>query len=252
VQRRWSPDTAVNFRDLGGQPTADGGRVRAGMLYRSASPQFLTTADATRLVATTGLRLVVDLRFEAEAEAEGSGGLSDTSVRRHHVPIVGAGGDVVANAVLAGDGDLLGGYYATYVQHNPAAFVDIFRTLAAADALPALLHCAVGKDRTGVVVALVLSTLDVPEDAIVADYTLTAEHMPNLLRRLASSATYGPSLEVQDPDDPMTKAHPESMRLFLGWLRREHGSATEFLLRAGLEPEALDILRHRLVDRAAA
>jgi protein-tyrosine phosphatase len=252
VRPRWAPDTALNFRDLGGQPTMDGGQVRAGMLFRSATPQFLTAADASHLVAMTGLRLVIDLRFADEADAEGSGGFTGTDVRRHHVPIIGAGGDVIANAVLAGDGDLLGGYYASYIEHNPAAFVDVFRTLAEPDGTPALLHCAVGKDRTGVVVALILGALGVPDEAIVADYALTGEHMPGLLHRLAATATYGPSLAVQDPDDPMTKARPESMRVFLAWLAREHGSATALLLRSGLEPEALVILRHRLVDRAAA
>lgn len=252
MQRQKSPTSAINFRDLGGLPTADGGHVRPGMLYRSATPQFLTGGDAADLVAATGLQVVIDLRFADEAAAEGSGGLSDTDVRRHHVPIIGTGGDVIADAVPAGEGDLLGQHYISYVQHDAGAFVEVFRILAAPRGLPALLHCAAGKDRTGVTVALLLSVLGVPEDVIVEDYSRTTEHMPHLLSRLATTSTYGPSLAVQAPDDPMAKAEALTMRILLDWLRREHRSAEQLLLGAGLEPEALAVLRDRLVDRAAA
>ena len=252
MSRSWSPDPAVNFRDVGGVPTVTGALVRPGMIFRSASPQFLSKSDATQLVETTGLRLVIDLRFEAEAAAEGSGELETfDAVRRHHVPIIGAGGDAVAEAVRAGDGDLLGGYYASYAERSAEAIVDVFRTLAAPDALPALLHCAVGKDRTGTVVALLLDLLGVPDEAIVADYARTAPNLPGLLARLAQSPTYGPSVDASG-DDPLAKADPDSMRSFLQWLRARHGSAEHYLLGAGLETAAVDTLRGRLLERAAA
>ncbi len=252
MQRPRTPRTAINFRDLGGLPTADGGQVRAGRLFRSATPQFLTAADATNLVDATGLQVVIDLRFAEEAAAEGSGGLTDTDVPRHHIPIIGHGGDAIADAVPAGEGDRLGQHYISYVEHDARAFVEVFRILAAPRGLPALLHCAAGKDRTGVTVALVLDVLGVPEDAIVADYARTAENMPHLLSRLAATATYGPSLAVQPPDDPMARAEALTMEIFLHWLRREHGSAEHLLLAAGLETDVLDRLRQRLVERAAA
>lgn len=252
MPRHWSPDTAINFRDLGGIPTSDAGRLRSGMLYRSATPQFLTATDATGLVAATGVQVVIDLRFAGEAGAEGSGGLTDTAVLRHHIPIIGNGGDVLGDAVPAGAGDVLGRHYISYVQHDAGAFVEIFRILAGPLGLPALLHCAAGKDRTGVVVALLLDVLGVPESAIVDDYTRTADEMPRLLSRLAKTATYGPSLALQPADDPMTKADPLTMRTFLDWLRTAHGSAQQLLVSAGLAPEALDYLRDHLVERAAA
>jgi protein-tyrosine phosphatase len=251
----WSPDAAVNFRDIGGVTTSAGGLVRPGLIYRSASPQFLSDPDAARLVETTGIRLVIDLRYDAEAAAEGSGGLADLDgVRRHHVPIVGAGGDAITQAVRVGDDDddLLGGYYASYLEHSAAAFVDVFRTLAAPDALPVLLHCAVGKDRTGTVIALLLGLLGVPDDAIVADYVRTAPNMPGLMALLAQSPTYGPTMLEPDEHDPLAQAHPGSMWAFLELLAARHGSAEQYLVDAGLEAQAIDALRGRMLEHAAA
>jgi hypothetical protein len=226
--------------------------VRPGLLFRSATPQFLTTQDAAQLVETTGLEVVIDLRFADEAAAEGSGGLTTTAIARHHIPIIGAGGDVIADAVPVGEGDQLGQHYISYVEHDAGAFAQIFRILAAPGGLPALLHCAAGKDRTGVTIALLLDVLGVPEDEIVTDYARTAEHMPHLLSRLATTATYGPSLAVQPADDPMARADALTMRVFLAWLRRTHGTAEQLLLAAGLDAATLDVLRDRHVEPAAA
>jgi protein-tyrosine phosphatase len=253
VNRRWTPQSAVNFRDVGGRPTAGGGSIRPGELFRSESPQFLTTADAARLVDAAGLRLVLDLRFAEEAVAAGRGPLADTGVRYLNIPIVGAGGDDIAFAIpLDGDGNLLTRYYISFVQHSPQAFVEVCRALAAPDSLPALLHCAAGKDRTGVVVAVLLSALGVPDEAVVADYARTTAAMPAVLRRLGSVPAYAASIGAQDPGDEKTLSTPETMQGFLTWLAREHGSARQLLLSAGLEPEVLADLSRLLVERAAA
>ena len=249
--RRWSPGSAANFRDIGCQPTVDG-LTRPGVLFRSDSPQFLHRADANRLVNEIGLRLVVDLRFADEARTEGRGPLQDTAVNYLNVPIVGAGGADMQVALLDDTDDSLAPYYVTYVQHSAAALLQIYRALAARDGLPALVHCAAGKDRTGVVVAVLLSALGVTDDAIVADYARTGDAMPHVLRRLGTAPTYAAQIASQEPDDVRAMAQPETMRGFLTWLKREYGSGRELLLAHGLEPEALDVLRHRLVDRAAA
>jgi protein-tyrosine phosphatase len=253
VTRRWTPQSAVNFRDVGGRPTAGGGSIRPGELFRSESPQFLTKADAVRLVDSAGLRLVLDLRFADEAAAAGRGPLADTGVRYLNIPIVGAGGDDIAFAIpLDGDGNLLTRYYISFVQRNPQAFVDVCRALASSEGLPALLHCAAGKDRTGAVVAVLLSALGVPDDAVVADYARTTTAMPAVLRRLASVPAYASTMGAEDPADEKVLSTPETMQGFLTWLQREHGSARQMLLSAGLEPDVLARLAHLLVERAAA
>jgi protein tyrosine/serine phosphatase len=237
----------VNFRDIGCHPTDDGARTRTGLLFRSESPQFLQPADATRLVREAGLRLVVDLRFADEAAHEGRGPLADTSVRYLNLPIVGVLGADTRAALLDDEARSLLPYYVGYVDHSAPAIVAVYRALAA-DGLPALVHCAAGKDRTGVVVALLLSALGVTNDAIVADYARTADAMPQVLQRLGTADSYAAQISKQAPDDVRTMAPRETMRDFLAWLAREHGSAARLLLDLGLEPEALDLLRQRLLD----
>jgi protein-tyrosine phosphatase len=250
--RRWVPGSAVNFRDIGCQPTIDGGRTRPGVLFRSESPQFLQPADAQRLVHEIGLRLVLDLRFADEAANEGRGPLGQAPVNYLNVPIVGAGGADVAVALLDDTDDTLAPYYVSYVRNSADALLSVYRTLAAPDGLPALVHCAAGKDRTGVVVGLLLSALGVTDDAIVADYARTGDAMPQVLRRLGTAPSYAAQVAGQAPDDVRAMAQPQTMRAFLAWVRREHGSGSGLLRDLGLEPEALELLGRRLVDRAAA
>lgn len=247
-----APASAVNFRDLGGLPIAGGGQVRPGLLFRSASPQFLTPDDARRWVHDTGLRLVLDLRYAGESATEGLGPLADLGVRTANIPVVGVGGTKVEMNVLNGDMDHLSEHYIGYVRRNPATFVDAVRTLAAPDGLPALIHCAAGKDRTGVMVAVLLAVLGVPDDVIAEDYGRTAENLPDIMRHLRTAATYANSIGRRAPDDPFTMAQPSTMHAFLAWLCSEHGSARGMLLASGLEPEALDTLTDRLVAPVAA
>jgi protein-tyrosine phosphatase len=253
VSRRWTPRSAVNFRDIGCHPTIDGGRTRPGILFRSESPQFLERADARRLVEEVGLQLVVDLRFADEATSEGRGPLADSPVRYLNVPIVGAGGADTRLALLDDTDETLAPYYVSYVQHTADGLLTIYRTLAA-DGLPALVHCAAGKDRTGVVIAVLLSALGVTDEAIITDYARTADAMPQVLQLLGTARTYAAQIAVQEPDDVLAMANPNTMRAFLGWLSREYGSGRELLLDLGLEREVLDVLRQRLVvpDASAA
>ena len=246
------PASAINFRDLGGLPIAGGGQVRPGVLYRSASPQFLTTEDAARLVRDLPLRLVLDLRYPTESATEGHGELRATGVPIRNVPVVGAGGPHIEMQVLSGAHDQLGAHYQSYVETSPASFVTALRLLAEPDGMPALIHCAAGKDRTGVMVAVLLSALGVADDEIVADYAITGENLCSILRNLRTAPTYGDAMSERPHEDAFAQAPAATMRRFLEWFAAEHGSAESFLLGAGLEPEALDTLRSDLVVRAAA
>jgi protein-tyrosine phosphatase len=247
---RGGPDGAVNFRDLGGLPTTDGGRVRHRLLYRSETPQLWTAAGVEELVRGRSLRLVVDLRFATEAEREGRGLLGRSGVAYVNAPVVGAAGEDVDEALPHGSGGLLTQTYIGYLTTSPQVFPEVFRLLDAADGLPALLHCAAGKDRTGVTVALLLSTLGVPDEVVVADYATTEANMGAVLDRLRTLPTYAPGIAPLGEDDRQ-RADPETMVRVLGWLRAEHGSAAGFLQQHGLGPAVIERLRNRLVEPAA-
>ncbi|GAA2390973.1 tyrosine-protein phosphatase [Dactylosporangium salmoneum] len=163
----------VNFRDLGGLP-ASGGTVRPGVLFRSDSLAYATPADVASLVHDLRLTTVIDLRGEYEVSQLGRGPLSDSRVEYYSAPI----------ADVSGADDLVGHYVAILAEKG-SVLAGTVRHLACAGTLPAVFHCEAGCDRTGVLAAVVLGLLGVPEEAIAADYAATAAAMPTIHERVA-------------------------------------------------------------------
>jgi hypothetical protein len=258
---RWIDlEGAVNARDLGGVPLRDGGAIAPGRLLRSDNLQDLSTADVAHLVDDHGLRAVVDLRTGVEVRLEGPGPLlaHDSVVVEHrslypeageHTDVVDADAIVpwqmgVGGAPLPGETPTVQTYMG-YLEHRPDSIVATLRTIAdPPEGGAALVHCAAGKDRTGIVVALALDAVGAHRDAVVADYALTAERIEAIVARLASSPTY--AKDVEGHAAARHAPRPESMRRILELLDERHGSPTGWLREQGLEDEALDALRARL------
>ena len=185
-------DGVHNFRDLGGYPTADGRTTRWGRLYRADGLFRLTTADVEAL-RPLGLRTVVDLRTHEELELRGRFPVEAHPVAFHHIPVLDttwAHPDERIDDVA----EFLCGKYQEMLTDAPHRFAEALDLMGAADALPAVFHCAAGKDRTGVTAMLVLGSLGVPREYIAADYQLTAEAMDRMLawaqrQRVNSSET---------------------------------------------------------------
>ncbi|MFC7583271.1 tyrosine-protein phosphatase [Nonomuraea antimicrobica] len=185
---RWIDlEGAVNARDLGGLPTRDGGHTLRGRIFRADNLQSLTPGDVTRLVGELNLRHVVDLRSTTEVSLEGPGPLTRVpEVRHHHLTLFAEGGgntDVEADTidgdrVLPWTGQALDeelrvtGFYFGYLRDRPEAVVAALRAMALNDGA-SIVHCAAGKDRTGVLSALALEIAGVTREAIVEDYVAT-------------------------------------------------------------------------------
>src|SRR5437763_10003488 len=194
-------DGAVNVRDLGDMPTEDGQKTARASLIRADNLQDLSAADVRKLVHDIGVTTVVDLRSSSELAAEGPAPLDSVAGVRHaHHPVlpeVGATTDVIADALLARDRmdkfryprDPVCGHYLGYLEDRPDQVVGALRSVAHAGGA-AVVHCAAGKDRTGVVVALALAVAGVPAEAVVADYAATAERTEAIVARLARSRLY--------------------------------------------------------------
>ncbi|HEY6760842.1 MAG TPA: tyrosine-protein phosphatase [Baekduia sp.] len=258
---RWIDlEGAVNARDLGGLPLRDGGAVAAGRLLRSDNLQDLTPADVAHLVEDHGLRAVVDLRTGVEVRLEGPGPLhADERVVVEHrslYPEAGEHTDVieadtvvpwnngVGGAELPGETPTVRTYFG-YMERRPDSIVDALRTIAAPpEGGAALVHCAAGKDRTGLVVALALEVAGARRDAIVADYALTSERIDAIVRRLAGSPTYAGDMHSADPQHHA--ARPETMARILELLDERHGSPVDWLRANGLADDAAAELRARL------
>jgi protein-tyrosine phosphatase len=274
-QSRWLPlEGAANARDLGGLPADEGDGIAPHRLLRSDNLQGLTAADVRVLVDDVGLRTVVDLRTDAEVELEGPGPLTrEPGVEIRHLslfPESGGRTDVDADAMLpwqadgedARRGSTLSetppgeppepgsravAFYLAYLRDRPDNVVAALRAIADSDGA-VVVHCAAGKDRTGVVVALALSVAGVPRARIIADYVATAERMEPLLARLKASDTYREDLDSR-PDDSH-RPRPETMRRFLAHLDERYGGPLGWLATAGFGPDDVARLRSRLVPSA--
>jgi len=235
----------LNFRDLGGYPTVDGWTVRWRQVFRSDALHHLTAADVRRLRDVLQLDVVIDLRSTAELSSEGRGRLGSEAVAFHHVPLFDAE-DLNAEARSAVVS--LGDRYCLLAEFARERIGRVLRTLAdAAD--PAVYHCAAGKDRTGVVSAILLGLLGVPDEVIVADYVATQDNLDAIIERLMRTDGYQSMLAALPPDT--LHAEPETMVGFLSRLRERHGSLRAYARAAGLDDDALARLTGRLLERSA-
>ncbi|MET7464870.1 tyrosine-protein phosphatase [Nonomuraea sp. NPDC005501] len=258
---RWIDlEGAVNVRDLGGLPTVDGGVTRYGRILRSDNLQGLTHRDVSHLVGELKLRHVVDLRSTAEVTLEGPGPLARMpEVTHHHLTLFTEGGrhtDVEADTIDADkvlpwqerqlDEDLrMTGFYYGYLRDRPDSVVAALRAMTLDDGA-AVVHCAAGKDRTGVLSALALETAGVTRQAIVADYAATGERLDAVLRRLRSSATYRDDLDSRPADDHMPR--PRYIQQFLAVLDERFGGPMGWLAAHGWTDEDTGAMRARLRD----
>jgi protein-tyrosine phosphatase len=245
---------AVNVRDLGGLPTGDGGKTRDARLLRGDNLQELSAADIAVLVRDIGLTTVVDLRSSAERESEGPAPLDGVAgVRLVHHPVLPEKGSAtdVADALLVRQDrdrsrypdDPACGHYLGYLEDRPDQVVGALRTVARSEGA-ALVHCAAGKDRTGVIVALALTAAGVRPEAVVADYAATGERMDAVLDRLRRSPTYASDVNSKPASSLLPR--PETMAAFLAQMGSRNGGVTGWLTGHGFSDDDLGLLCSRL------
>ncbi len=232
----------LNFRDLGGYPTTDGRVVRWRQVFRSDALHLLTSADVAQLRDELRVRDVIDLRSSAEVRSEGQGPLVSEAIRLHHVPLFD--GEVRSEDRERAAQISLADRYVFLAEVAGERIARVLSTIAGAEA-GAVFHCAAGKDRTGVISAILLGLLGVSDDVIVADYVATRENLDAIVDRLNALEGYRTMLAALPPDT--MHANPETMLEFLARLRAAHGSIADYALRAGVTAHAIDRLRGRLL-----
>ncbi|NMH97095.1 tyrosine-protein phosphatase [Pseudonocardia sp. K10HN5] len=240
MHNRWlALEGLDNVRDVGGLPLAGGGTTRAGMLLRSASLHYATPGDVAHLVEVYGLSLVLDLRTAREIDRDGPTAITRAGVETVALTFLPEEGRTLPET--GDDSDPLLRHYLGYLADRPDNVVEAVRRLAAPGTGPALVHCAAGKDRTGVLVALVLDTVGVHREAVIADYALSAEQVEAMFRRWTTAAG------TEMPDD-LTPHLPraEVIATVLATLDQRHGGAAGWLRDNGLDDASIDRLRDRL------
>ena len=233
----------LNFRDLGGYPTADGRRVRWRRLFRSDGLHVLTAADIRRLRDELQIGDVIDLRSSAELRIDGRGLLQREAIRFHHLPLFD-GANVSADREAAAALNLADRYFllAEFAREAIARVV----TVLAESSAPAVYHCAAGKDRTGVVSAVLLGALGVRDEVIVADYAATQENLDAIVARLMATEGYRSMLEALPPDT--LHAEPATMIDLLTRIRERYGSMAQYLSAAGVPRETLERLAESTLE----
>jgi protein-tyrosine phosphatase len=244
--RRLDFDGCFNFRDLGGYPTADGRRTRWRRLFRADGLSRLTPNDLAALAAL-GIVTVIDLRTDLEAESQGRFPEDVEGVTYHHLPLT----DTLPGEEETPDWDsaaFVSERYLTMLSEGRTTVTTALGLLCDPRRHPAVFHCSVGKDRTGVLSALVLGFLGVPDDVIVADYALSYEAMLRILEDLRER--YPDAHEIVDRYRPVIlSAEPASMAGFVAGVRATHGSF-EALARSLGVSAAVEALRAEFLETA--
>ncbi|MGX1134629.1 protein-tyrosine phosphatase [Streptomyces glaucescens] len=249
-----------NFRDVGGLPTVDGRRVRHGVLYRSGHLAHATAEDAAFL-SSLGLHTIFDFRNAADQKLEGPD-VELPGVRNVNLPLSDPAdgaefwkmvrdGDLDQLRELLADGKAAGRMIASYrmiIKQRTAEHSRVLHALAD-DSVPALMHCAAGKDRAGLSIAVTLLALGVEREAIIADYLESnAKHRRYKVHRSSSSAAaYSP--EVMELLSPLFDARAEYLSAAFDTIEETWGGVDAYL-EQGLKvtPAVRERLRERLLD----
>jgi protein-tyrosine phosphatase len=232
-----------NFRDLGGYPAANDHRIRWRTLFRADGLSRLDTSDLASL-AELGLSTVVDLRTSWEVSEWGQHPDNFFDVEYHHLPLtdVPPSGEDLARYT---DPVFVTARYRRLLADGSSSIARAVEVLAGPGALPAVFHCSAGKDRTGVLAALILGFLGVPDDMIVRDYALSGEVMGNMLEWMRTA--FGEDTDSFEHYSPaVISVHPEAMTGFLSSLREDHGGFDELAVALGVS-DAVERLKESLL-----
>jgi protein-tyrosine phosphatase len=222
--------------------------VRTGRLFRSDSLSSLSDTDLRYIVEALSVRTAIDLRAMHEVYDHPHRAVIDAGIRVHHRPIVDetrrrAEDDVARNLAL----DEI---YFLMLERFGDRIATVVELIADSDGHPAVFFCAAGKDRTGLVAAMVLSALGVDDETVAADYALTSGILPTLIERNRTrAAARGRPAEVHfdDYDDAVLTAEAVTMLSVLRRLRAEPSSVEGYLRAHGLSDEAVWSLRAGLL-----
>jgi protein-tyrosine phosphatase len=237
-----------NFRDLGGYPTANGRTTKWRTLFRADGLNRLTAADL-EVVRGFGLRTVIDLRTDNELKRHGRFPQDRHPVDFHQLSVLDQTWDQMVRPDFEDPADFLHWAYTKMLVSGAVNFANAITTLAAPEALPAVFHCAAGKDRTGILAALLLGSLGVPHDYIAADYGLTAAGIARM-RAWAEREMPENFREMAETPSAFFAALPRAMSHLLADITEEYGDVRSFVLRLGVSEESLHVLADGLLETA--
>lgn len=244
-----------NFRDLGGYQTVDGRRVAWGKVYRSGTLSDLTAEDWV-VLQQLGVKIICDLRSENERQAEPLRFPENNNAAYHHFPFEHIETSTTQRLrILFFKPDVLQSaltelYIRYLLELNAPIFGKVLKLAADPQNHPMIFHCTAGKDRTGLSAALLLLVLGVPEETVIADYTLSNRIYPHLLKYAEKASKSLRFLGIRGQDlAPLLVADARHLRAALDHLKNKYGSIEGYLReKAGVDDETIACLRENLLE----
>ncbi len=248
---------ADNFRDVGGYAAKDGRRVKRGVLYRSDDLADLSSRDL-EMLAELGLRRVFDVRYASERLNKPDRLPRQDSIAVFEIPVYFPPLDRTESRRKILDGEVEKGHFEQLLIEANQAFAldytsqwnEILRGLTAPDALPALIHCVDGKDRTGFVVAVILRAVGVPQETVLEDYLLSNHFFQSRIGWYSFLGSLGslfrvPSSEIR----PLLEVRRAYLEAAFAAIDERYGSFTAYLQEGlGLDAKTLELLRLALLE----
>jgi protein-tyrosine phosphatase len=241
-------ETVFNFRDLGGYAASDGRTVRWRTVFRADGLHRLAGADLDAF-AVLGVHTVLDLRTHAELEERGrigARGEVGAELQWHHFPLMDVHWDPDSYDEALGAERYLADRYLDMLETGASAIGGGLRIIADPDRTPLVFHCAAGKDRTGVLAALTLSLLGVPDDDVAADYALSALAVERFMAWMSVNAPEALE-DLGKVPEAFTRSPVEAMLLFLADLRERFGSVEGYAEHVGVDRPTLERMRDQLL-----
>ncbi|MGD9791933.1 MAG: tyrosine-protein phosphatase [Acidimicrobiia bacterium] len=233
-------DDMTNVRDVGGLPTADGRTTRHGIIIRGETPDDLAAADVEHLVERLRLTRAIDLRMTKERPRTATSPLRDAGVDVVAFPLWEnpAVAEAVRKDVPDGEGyRVMASFYLKAIdgfRERAGELLELLLTTSGAT----LIHCTGGKDRTGMITALLLGAVGVPDETIIADYGATELRLERLYQRLSRlhAMEYPPKFIPTYANG----ADPQVMRFVIADLKIDHGTLRQWWRDAGVDEPMLE------------
>ena len=237
-RRKIKLDSVQNLRDLGGYSCANDRKTRWGVFFRSGDMSAVSEVDQRALLAKD-IRSVIDLRMTKEIEAA-----PNVFVESHELFFInhdfwGTRFDNYRSIrKTATPNEKLADLYCSGLEINGFVMAEIMKTFAYQKG-GFIFHCRSGKDRTGLVAAILLSIAGVPFDTICADFALSSEYLnePELTQE-----------ELKTPGAYQKGSAPETMKLTLTFLNQRYGGVVEYLEQQGVSNAEIELIRKKIVD----
>ncbi|MEI6579385.1 MAG: tyrosine-protein phosphatase [Eubacteriales bacterium] len=227
-QRRIQLENIINCRDLGGYLCKDGSVTQFGRLLRCGIPRDPTQRDM-EILAAHGIKTVIDLRGDMEAVERPSAFLGHKDFTYHQISLLEVNPAITNAAVLLSE------IYKNSVEKYSGNYAKVFKTIATIET-PALFHCFLGKDRTGILASMILDLAGVWREDIIADYQVSGTYLNPFYKR---EIEMNSGLIWENNDDHLL-SEPKNIAMLLDYIDEKYGGVRGYLQAAGVTQEEIE------------